>query len=67
MADFRDTPPEKIVLNGFYDPKDFKVIKVSFPPKKSSPVGEKADGGTKPLTADRYLMPYFARISTTGC
>lgn len=43
MADFRDTPPEKIVLNGFYDPKDFKVvkdfkvIKVSFPPKKVPP------------------------------
>ncbi len=66
MADFRDTPPEKIVLN---DPKDFKVVKVLkvSPPKKSSPACEKAGGGTKPLTADRYLMPYFARISTTGC
>lgn len=61
MADFRDTPPEKnCILN------DFKVVKVS-PPEKSSPACEKAGGGTKHLTADRYSMPYFARISTTGC
>lgn len=46
---------------------DFKVVKVSFSPKNSSPACFLAGGGTKPLTADRYLMPYFARISTTGC
>ena len=66
MADFRDTPPEKIVLNDFKDFKVFKVLKAP-PKKKVPPPAFSQAGGTKPLTADRYLMPYFARISTTGC
>ena len=39
MADFRDTPPEKIVLNDFKDFKVFKVFKVLKAPlsKKVSP------------------------------
>lgn len=63
MADFRDNQPEKIF------PKDFKTVKVlkAPPQKKGSPACFLAGGGTKPLTADRYLMPYFARISTIGC
>ncbi len=46
--------------------KSLKSLKSPFP-QKSSPACFLAGGGTKPLTADRYLMPYFARISTTGC
>ena len=54
MADFRDTPPEKIVLNGFKDFKVFKVLKVLKAPlsKKVPPPARKQAGEqnrTKPL------------------
>ena len=37
MADFRDTPPEKIVLNDFKDFKVFKVLKAPLSKKVSPP------------------------------
>ncbi len=45
MADFRDTPPEKIVLNDFKDFKVFKILKAP-PLKKSFPACFLAGGGT---------------------
>lgn len=47
MADFRDTPPEKIVLNDFKDFKVFKVLKA--PPKKTVPPPALSQAGEQSL------------------
>ena len=51
MADFRDTPPEKIVLNDFKDFKVFKVLKAPLSKKVSPPAREQTgeQNRTKPL------------------